>query len=753
MEARTVYPTPDNTVDYESLPDDALLPAIDPSKDGGRKGRYYRKSSVASADQFSDSEIGDKAFRNPPSDLDGDERESVRDAIGASDQRLDDNEIGDSAFRNVPTDLSPSEQESVREAIGAGHDSQSLSDSEIGDKAFSNPPSDLNDNEKETARNAIGASDQDLTDTKIGEMAFDNVPSDLTSGEKKVVREAIGAGVPLPSTTGKVGRVLSVGSNRVAFWDLALDVILRALGDVTGKGGYAIGLTQDESALQLLEPVGDLSDTEIGDKAFSNPPIDLSDAEKLAVRKAIGIVLSNLLVHSDLDNLNAVTKDLQRGSHVTDPQINTNLANGGVGFDDGQTFDPAIVQFALSVDKPNGGWNLNRVIARLAPNQDRSDWVMHFVSNDGHFVTHPGGSWVEIESNQNFSYWTVFSGDLGDDIVRLELWTRDFPTTFLGAIGNEVVSETALSQHLARHIFTSIKQLQDVTKDILRGKLVEDYLVVNDPAELGLAIDSINNPEGNYDEALNPPVGKLEKLRPEVYWPGGSHARVVIKLLKSEDRNDWVIRNTPYDPSTEQIIDIPGSLWLPIEADNGDNRYNYFSLNYYRDYGSGIGRRITRIEGATRSLPTTWAGQIAEGIIHDTHLDTTLRGKVGKIPDQPARFVQKFHERLAPNAAGVRVGTSENFVIDENKLYQIAFLETAPQVSGRNYLGSFNQIMSGNVVASLGSKDVGLQHFDRRDSSLGISLFTNGDNHLLIGQQGSSGNPLGDHDVYVFEWE
>ena len=567
MEPVIVTPNDENTVAFAELPDSALLPAIDPARDGIAKARFYRKDSQEGAETLTDTEVGDKAFRNPPGDLDGNEQESVRDAIGASDQRLDDNEIGDAAFRNVPTDLSPSEQESVREAIGAGHDSQSLSDSEIGDKAFSNPPSDLNDNEKEAARNAIGASDQNLTDTKIGETAFDNVPSDLTSSEKKVVRDAIGAGVPLPSTTGKVGRVLSVGSNRVAFWDMALDIILRALGDVSGKGGDVLALNSAEDAIELKALVTGLS---------------------------------------------------------------------------------------------------------------------------------------ELES---------------------------------------------------RHLFSSIKQLQDVTKDIIRGRVIDDFVVVNDPAELGLAIDSAANPDGDYDESATPPAGKLEKLRPEDSWPNGNTARVVIKLIKSEDRNDWAIRITPYNTRISRVIDVPASLWVPISASNGDDNYNYFSLNYFRDYGSGIGRDVTRIEGVTRSLPTTWAGQIAKGIIHDEHLDSALRGKVGKIPEQPARFVQKIYNRLAPTASGVRVGASDNFAIDTNKLYQIAFLETSPQVNNRDYLGSFNQVMSGSVVASLGTKDVGLQHFDRRDSSLGISLYTNGDNHLFIGQQGTSRNPLGDHDVYVFEWE
>lgn len=64
---------------------------------------------------LTNSEIGDKAFSNPPSDLTNDEKTIVRNAIDLSDA-----EIGDKAFSNPPSDLIAEEKRSVRVAIGTG---------------------------------------------------------------------------------------------------------------------------------------------------------------------------------------------------------------------------------------------------------------------------------------------------------------------------------------------------------------------------------------------------------------------------------------------------------------------------------------------------------------------------------------------------------------------------------------------------------------------------------------------------------
>ena len=62
-----------------------------------------------------DSQIGDKAFSNPPTDLDDAEKANVRTNIG-----LTNSNIGVLAFRNPPGNLTTTQQTAVRTAIGAG---------------------------------------------------------------------------------------------------------------------------------------------------------------------------------------------------------------------------------------------------------------------------------------------------------------------------------------------------------------------------------------------------------------------------------------------------------------------------------------------------------------------------------------------------------------------------------------------------------------------------------------------------------
>ncbi len=77
-------------------------------------------------------------------------------------------EIGDRAFSNPPSDLTGTERTAVRAAIGAGtgtgtpgggsSDASSLTDAQIGEKAFTNPPTDLTSAERTFVRNSIGIS-------------------------------------------------------------------------------------------------------------------------------------------------------------------------------------------------------------------------------------------------------------------------------------------------------------------------------------------------------------------------------------------------------------------------------------------------------------------------------------------------------------------------------------------------------------------------------------------------------------------
>ena len=72
-----------------------------------------------------------------------------------SGQSLSDADVGEKAFKNPPS-LNSTQQAAVRTAIGAGTGDTTLTDAQIGDKAFKNPPT-LNDAQQTAVRTAIGA--------------------------------------------------------------------------------------------------------------------------------------------------------------------------------------------------------------------------------------------------------------------------------------------------------------------------------------------------------------------------------------------------------------------------------------------------------------------------------------------------------------------------------------------------------------------------------------------------------------------
>ena len=130
-----------------------------------------------------DSEIGDKAFSNPPTDLTDTEKTAARNAIGAGTTS------GTGGEENVQSDWNVTDTNSDAFILNKPTIPTLPTDSEIGDKAFSNPPGDLDDAEQSNVRTNIG-----LTDSNIGVLAFRNPPGNLTSTQQTAVRNAIGAG-------------------------------------------------------------------------------------------------------------------------------------------------------------------------------------------------------------------------------------------------------------------------------------------------------------------------------------------------------------------------------------------------------------------------------------------------------------------------------------------------------------------------------------------------------------------------------
>ena len=248
-------------------------------------------------------------------------------------------EAVDSGDDNVQSDWSETDTDSD------AYIQNKPSDSDFGEKAFHNAPSDLTPAEKAILQGHIG-----LGENQIGEIAFRNPPNDLTDTDKDEVVSAIGAASSFdtskllptfPSEGSRNGKVAKFNGNTLDWaleagagentgeanvqsdWavnDTASDAYIKNKPTLPVIPGNATGQTAglmssaDFTKLAGVEPnaeenvqpdwdesdtdsdayidnkptLQNLTDTEIGDKAFSNPPNDLTDTEKSAVRTAIG---------------------------------------------------------------------------------------------------------------------------------------------------------------------------------------------------------------------------------------------------------------------------------------------------------------------------------------------------------------------------------------------------------------------------------------------------------------------------------
>ena len=178
----------------------------------------------------SDSQIGDKAFSNPPTDLTDAEKTAARNAIGAGTTS------GTGGEENVQSDWNVTDTNSDAFILNKPTIPTLPTDAQIGDKAFSNPPTDLDDAEQANVRTNIG-----LTNSNIGVLAFRNPPSNLTSTQQNAVRTAIGAGTgsgtgsttftgltDTPASLGTAGQYLRVNTGATA---------LEFVAAPTGGGG------------------------------------------------------------------------------------------------------------------------------------------------------------------------------------------------------------------------------------------------------------------------------------------------------------------------------------------------------------------------------------------------------------------------------------------------------------------------------------------------------------------------------------
>lgn len=105
--------------------------------------------------------------------------------------------------------------------------------------------------EDATARAGVTALQENVDTVAMAAMAAQNTADAATTPAEVDAKIATVRQVPATGAQ-DVGRVLGVGSDHTPFWDRALDVVLRALGTLTGKGGRYLRLGGDLASLDLV---------------------------------------------------------------------------------------------------------------------------------------------------------------------------------------------------------------------------------------------------------------------------------------------------------------------------------------------------------------------------------------------------------------------------------------------------------------------------------------------------------------------
>ena len=240
---------------------------------------------------------------------DWDETDSTEDSF--IDNKPSDADIGDKAFKNPPS-LNTTEQEAVRTAIGAGTGSGG---------AFTPSKANLYDAVKEIlhpATNAGVSPDDSNNELDIPGESFDTMR--LVDALRTIALSTVATGMQIqtpsaPTTDNRIYLSSTRFEIRFAAADVAAARAALVVGTYvrlsSGNDETIFRITQITSASsgqridgRLTYFVGNrntvssgssttvevyaLDGAEIGDLAFSNPPADLTDDEKTAVRTAIG---------------------------------------------------------------------------------------------------------------------------------------------------------------------------------------------------------------------------------------------------------------------------------------------------------------------------------------------------------------------------------------------------------------------------------------------------------------------------------
>ena len=112
-----VSPSERNTVDFSELSESALLAGFETEAEGIDRARFVRHSSFPNA--LSDAKIGEKAFNNPPNNLDDDKKSEVRESVEAASKDDLDAKADQS---DVDTKADQSEVDTIQTALTAKAD-------------------------------------------------------------------------------------------------------------------------------------------------------------------------------------------------------------------------------------------------------------------------------------------------------------------------------------------------------------------------------------------------------------------------------------------------------------------------------------------------------------------------------------------------------------------------------------------------------------------------------------------------------
>ena len=405
-----------------------------------------------------DSDIGDVAFSNPPTDLTNAEKSAVRGRIG-----LADSELGSLAFQHPPNDLTDTQKTAVRTAIGSGTGSGTNVDTS---RLLPTLPAEGSRNDKvpKFDGNTL-VWEVDASATNMGE---DNVQSDWS--ETDTDSDAYILNKPtIPDSTRLLPAFPAEGSRDNKIPKFKVNALVWELDNESGEENVQSDWTETDSdsdayiqnkptipAAQVQSDWGATSgvafiqnkptiptipsDSQIGDKAFSNPPTDLTDAEKVAARNAIGAVTStgainndrllptlpatgdrdNKIVKFDGDTLGWEDEALPSGTellgHVNIP------ANSGLNnfFDTGITINVAGGEvICIVLANQYGWWNATEII-------DGTTW-----SNIGALTAgvNTNQSWSSRQTVNGAGQWSLGRTSANNLLVRTRAASTDARAT------------------------------------------------------------------------------------------------------------------------------------------------------------------------------------------------------------------------------------------------------------------------------------------------------------------------------------